>query len=543
LAFGQSAELIVARQAFWPTFGEHFATLESSLFNRNHAMDRDLASIQEVRDMLAQAREAVNQFKHFTQDQVDRVIQAMGQAAQNNAKRLARMAHEETGFGRTEDKTTKNLFASKNLVDYVSTVKTCGVVNYDESRRIHEIAVPMGVVAGLIPCTNPTSTVIFKSIISLKGRNAIVMSPHPKARGSILEATRILADAAASVGAPRHLIQCMTIPTLEGTSELMKHRDTSVILATGGSDMVRAAYSAGKPAYGVGPGNVPAYVDRTADVGKAAADIIAGKSFDWGTVCASEQSVVADRPIAGRLMEELKRNGAYFATSEEKAKLQAVMVDKRGKLNPAIVGRSPQYIGELAGLKIQPNVRALVVMLDKVGPEDPLSCEKLSPVLGFYVVDGWKKGCDLSVELLAYGGVGHTFAIHCNDPDVVMEFGLHKPAFRIIVNSSSTHGAIGYTTGLVPSLTLGPGTWGGSITSDNVGPLHLVNIKRIAWELNPLAGKSSGDTKRWAYDEDFRYRPKSDTQEPPAEAPKGQSYGKSGLSDQDIERIVKEFNR
>jgi acetaldehyde dehydrogenase (acetylating) len=219
------------------------------------------------------------------------------------------------------------------------------------------------------------------------------------------------------------------------------------------------------------------------------------------------------------------------------------MVDKRGKLNPAIVGRSPQYIGELAGLKIQPNVRALVVMLDKVGPEDPLSCEKLSPVLGFYVVDGWKKGCDLSVELLAYGGVGHTFAIHCNDPDVVMEFGLHKPAFRIIVNSSSTHGAIGYTTGLVPSLTLGPGTWGGSITSDNVGPLHLVNIKRIAWELNPLAGKSSGDTKRWAYDEDFRYRPRSETQDPPAEAPKGQSYGKSGLSDQDIERIVKEFNR
>lgn len=507
-------------------------------------MDRDLASIQEVRDMLARAREATSQFKHFTQDQVDRVVQAMGQVALNNAKRLARMAHEETGFGRIEDKTTKNTFASKNLVDYLNGVKTCGVISHDEQRRIHEIAVPMGIVAGLIPCTNPTSTAIYKTLIALKGRNAIVMSPHPKARGSILEATRLLHDAACSVGAPRHLVQCMTIPTLEGTSELMKHRETSVILATGGSDMVRAAYSAGKPAYGVGPGNVPAYVDRTADIPKAAADIVAGKSFDWGTVCASEQSVVADRPISGRLMEELKRNGAYFATAEEKAKLQAVMVDKRGKVNPAIVGRSPQHIGELAGLKIPAAARALVVLLDKVGLEDPLSCEKLSPVLGFYVVDGWKQGCDVAVELLSYGGVGHTFSIHCQDPDVVMEFGLHKPAFRIVVNTSSTHGAIGYTTGLIPSLTLGPGTWGGSITSDNVGPLHLVNIKRIAWELKPLRGGEAKDSSRWAYDEQYRYRQKRDTAEAP-EAPSAErpAYGKSGLSDQDIERIVKEFNR
>jgi acetaldehyde dehydrogenase (acetylating) len=517
-------------------------------------MDRDLASIQEVRDMLAQARAAADQFKHFTQDQVDRVVQAMASAALGNARRLARMAHEETGFGTVEDKTTKNTFTSKNLMDYAGPLKTCGVISHDERRRVTEIAVPMGIVAALIPCTNPTSTAIFKSIISLKGRNAIVMSPHPKARGCILEATRILHDAACSVGAPRHLVQCMTVPTLEGTQELMRNRLTSVILATGGSDMVRAAYSAGKPAYGVGPGNVPAYVDRTADVSKAARDIIAGKSFDWGTVCASEQSVVADRPIAGKLMEEMRRAGGYFCTAEEKARLQAVMVDKRGHLNAEIVGRSPQHIGGLAGLKIPPAVRALVVLLDDVGVKDPLSCEKLSPVLGFYVVDGWKAGCDLSVRILEYGGVGHTFAIHCQDPNIVMEFGLHKPAFRIIVNSPATHGAIGYTTGLIPSMTLGPGTWGGSITSDNVGPLHLVNIKRVAWETNPLEGAAKGAEKKWGYDEQFRYRPKEEIARAateasggaPAAAPRtpaagAPQYGKSGMSDEDIDRIVKEF--
>jgi len=505
-------------------------------------MDRDLASIQEVRDMLSAARSAADQFKTFTQDQVDRIVGAMAAAGLNHAKRLARMAHEETGFGRIEDKTTKNVFCSKHLLEHIGPLKTCGVISHDEARRIHEIAVPMGIVAALIPCTNPTSTAIFKAIISLKGRNAVVMSPHPKAKGCILETVRLLHDAACSVGAPRNLVQCMSLPTLEGTQELMRNKLTSVILATGGSDMVRAAYSAGKPAYGVGPGNVPAYVDRTADVAKAARDIVAGKSFDWGTVCASEQSVVADRPIAGKLMEELRRAGAHFLTAEEKARLQVVMVDKKGHINPEIVGRSPQHIGGLAGLKVPPAARCLVVMLDDVGPKDPLSCEKLSPVLGFYVAEGWKAGCDLSVRLLQYGGVGHTFAIHCQDPDVVMEFGLHKPAFRIIVNSPSTHGAIGYTTGLAPSMTLGPGTWGGSITSDNVGPLHLVNIKRVAWELRPLDGPAKGDEAKWGYDEQFRYRPKTEGKaEAPAAPAKVPQYGKGGLSDADIDRIVKEF--
>jgi acetaldehyde dehydrogenase (acetylating) len=506
-------------------------------------MDRDLASIQDVRDMLGRAKAAQEQFRSFTQDQVDRVVQAMSQAAQSNAKRLARMAHEETGFGTIEDKTTKNTFASKHLVDFISKMKTCDVIKRDESSRITEIAVPMGTVAALIPCTNPTSTAIFKSIISLKGRNAIVMSPHPKGLQCILEATRILHDAACAVGAPRHLIQCMLVPTLEGTSELMKHKDTSVILATGGSDMVRAAYSAGKPAYGVGPGNVPSYVDRSADVAKAAADIVDGKSFDWGTVCASEQSVIADRPIAGKLMEELRRNGAYFATSSEKVLLESVMVDKRGKLNPQIVGQSPQTIAKLAGVKLPPAVRAIVVMLEGVGPEDPLSCEKLSPVLGFYVVDGWEKACKKAIKILNYGGVGHTFAIHTADENMALEFGLHKPAFRIIVNSSSTHGAIGYTTGLTPSLTLGPGTWGGSITSDNVGPLHLVNIRRVAYELRPLRGTSKAASERWSYDENYRYGPKKDTLEAPLaeDKTKQQIYGKSGISEVEIDRIVDEM--
>jgi len=497
-------------------------------------MDRDLASIQEVRDMLDRARGAADQFKEFTQDQTDRVVQAMASAALNNAKRLARMAHEETGFGRVEDKTTKNVFASKNLVDHIKRQKTCGVIHHDEERRVLEIAVPMGIVAALIPCTNPTSTAIFKAIISLKSRNAVIMSPHPSAKTCIIETTRLLHDAACSVGAPRHLVQCMSLPSLEGTQELMRHKETSVILATGGSAMVRAAYSAGKPAY----------VDRSADVPKAASDITAGKSFDWGTVCASEQSVVADRPIAGKLMEELRRNGCYFASAEEKAQLQAVMVDKRGQINPEIVGRSPQHIADLAGFKVKPGVRVIMVMLDKVGRDDPLSCEKLSPVLGFYVVDGWKQGCLLSIEILNYGGIGHTFAIHSQDPEMVLEFGLDKPAFRIIVNSSATHGAIGYTTGLAPSLTLGPGTWGGSITTDNVGPMHLVNIRRVAYEVNPLHAGDDSAKERWRYDEQYRYRAEDQPAGAGDEAPqegRARSYGKSGLSEDDIERIVKEF--
>jgi acetaldehyde dehydrogenase (acetylating) len=505
-------------------------------------MDRDLASIQEVRDMLGKARKAADQFKNFDQNQVDRIAQAMATAAVNNARRLAKMAHEETGFGTTEDKTVKNTFASKNLLDHIKSIKTCGLIQHDEKLRVMQIAVPMGIVAALIPCTNPTSTAIFKAIISLKSRNSIVMSPHPKAKMSILETTRILNDAAVSVGAPRNLIQCMSIPSIEGTSELMKHRETSVILATGGGDMVRAAYSAGKPAYGVGPGNVPAYVDRSANVDKAARDIIAGKSFDWGTICASEQSAVADRPIAGKLMEEMRRAGAWFCSADEKAKLEFLMVDKKGHLNPAIVGKSPLTIAELAGFKVKPGTRALVVMLEEVGKTEPLSCEKLSPVLGFYVVDGWKQGCERSVELLQFGGIGHTFSIHCQKPEMVMEFGLHKPAFRIVVNSSSTHGAIGYTTGLAPSLTLGPGTWGGSITSDNVGPLHLVNIKRVAYELNPLEGEGEKQ-KKWHYDEQFRYKESGATNRSSTDLKKTEStlYGKSGMSDDDIEHIVKEF--
>jgi acetaldehyde dehydrogenase (acetylating) len=503
-------------------------------------MDKDLASIQEARDVLRKAREAADQFRNFTQDQVDRIVQAMAERSLAAAKRLGEMACEETGYGRAEDKTTKNVFSSRNLLEHIKGLRTCGVVHHNETHKIIEIAVPMGIVAALVPCTNPTSTAIYKSMISLKSRNAIVMSPHPKALNSILETTRILHDAACSAGAPRNLVQCLSLPTLQGSQELMRNELTSVILATGGSPMVKAAYSAGKPAYGVGPGNVPAYVDRTADIAKAARDIVAGKSFDWGTVCASEQSVVADRPIAGKLLEELRRNGTYVCTKEEKAALQAVMVDRSGALNPDIVGQSPEKIAGMAGIKVPRGTRVLLVMLEEVGPKDPLSREKLSPVLGFYVEEGWKKGCDRAIQILSYGGVGHTFSIHCKDQDIIMEFGLHKPAFRIIVNSSATHGAIGYTTGLPPAMTLGPGTWGGSITTDNIGPLHLVNIKRVAFEINPLdPADTPTPESRWGYDKDFRYRPKDEAVEEPSNQPR--RYEKSRMSDTDIERIVKEF--
>ncbi len=506
-------------------------------------MDKDLASIQEVRDLLRKARAAADQFKDFTQDQVDRIVSAMAQAAQNHAKRLARMAHEETGFGIIDDKVIKNTFASKMVQEHLKSIRTCGVIRHNEQTRVMEIAVPMGVVAALIPCTNPTSTAIHNSLIAIKARNAIVLSPHPRALGCIMESARILNEAAASVGGPRNLVQAMSLPTMEGTHELMHNELTSVILATGGSAMVRAAYSAGKPAYGVGPGNVPAYVDRTADVAKAAADIIAGKSFDHGVICASEQAALADRPVSGKLMEEMRRNGAYFATSEEKRALERVMVGADGHVKPSIVGQSPQKIAELAGFRVPNGTRALVVMLEKVGLEEPLSCEKLSPVLGFYVVEGWKEGCKKAIALLEYGGLGHSFSIHCQNPDIVLEFGLQKPASRILVNTSSTHGAIGYSTGLAPSMTLGPGTIGGSSTSDNVDTLHLVNIRRIAYETLPLRPTTSSDKAKYRYNDSYHYRPEGEVADAAEKPVAGRSYGKSGINDNDIERIVREFSR
>ncbi len=448
-------------------------------------IDKDLLSTQEVRILCQKAKEAQLEFKHFNQAQVDAVVKAMVEAGYAEAERLAKLAVEETGFGKVEDKKIKNIFATKDVWESIKNLKTVGVIDVQENGKIVKIAEPMGVVAALIPSTNPTSTVMFKAIISLKSRNGIVASPHPKALNCTLEAIKVIKEAAIKAGAPEGLIQCMTIPTLEGTEALMKDPNVAVILATGSNAMVKAAYSSGKPAYGVGAGNVPAFIERTANITKAVSDIVTGKTFDNGTLCSSEQAMIVDRPIKEKVIEEAKKLGCYFCSNEEKKKLEQ-FVFKGGKLNAEIVGKAATWIAEFAGFKVPDNTKILVAECTKVGKDELLSAEKLSPILAFYTVDGWLDGCHKSIELLNFGGIGHTLVIHSNDDEVIMKFALEKPAFRILVNTPSSLGAVGYTTGLMPSLTLGCGTWGGSIISENVTAEHLLNIKTLAFETNAI---------------------------------------------------------
>jgi acetaldehyde dehydrogenase (acetylating) len=445
--------------------------------------DSDLRSIQEARTLLARAKEAQKTLAGFSQEQVDRVVEAMAGAARQEAERLARMAHEETGFGSTKDKTLKNLFSAVDVFAYIKPLRTVGVLREDPVRRVVEIAEPMGVVAAIIPSTNPTSTAIYKALISIKARNAVVMSPHPSARNCILETVRVMHGQAVAAGLPPDALSCMTEVTLEGTQELMRARETGVILATGGIGLVRAAYSSGKPAYGVGPGNVPAYIEKTADVPAAVRHVIAGKTFDNGTLCSSEQSLICDEAIKDAVMAEVRKNGGYFLSETESAAVARVVVTPQRLANPEIVGKPAPYIAEKAGFKVPPETRVLLAPLAGVGRDHPLSIEKLSPVLAFYVVKDWHEGCERVLQLLRYGGTGHTMAIHSKDDAVIREFALKKPVFRIVANTQSSMGATGYTTGLAPSMSLGCGAYAGNITSDNITPLHLINVKRLAYEL------------------------------------------------------------
>ncbi|MDP3772702.1 MAG: aldehyde dehydrogenase family protein [Gemmatimonadales bacterium] len=447
-------------------------------------MDKDLASVQEARDLVERAHAAQQAFAHATQEETDRVVEAMARAASASAEPLARLAVDETGMGRYEDKVLKNKFGADDVLKYIRPLKTVGVIREIPELKVKEMAVPMGVVAALIPTTNPTSTAIYKALISVKGRNAIVMSPHPRAVKCINEAARIMHDAAVGAGAPKDLVLSMTIPTLEGTQELMRQKRTAMILATGGYPMVRAAYSSGKPAYGVGPGNVPAIIERTADVPKAVRDIVNGKCFDHGLLCSAENSIVCDAPVDAEVRAELPKNGAVFVTGDDRARLQRAMQDSRtGGVSAEIVGLAATVIAGRAGITVPADTRVLVVECTEVGPKEFFSREKLSPVLGYYVEDGWERCCERSIQLLEFGGLGHSLAIHSRDEPVIQRFFEEKPAFRILVNTMAAMGAVGYTTGLVPAMTLGPGTWAGSSTSDNIGPLHLINIKRLAYEI------------------------------------------------------------
>src|SRR6186997_159683 len=446
--------------------------------------DKDLISVQQARDLVEAAFKAQSEVVKFDQAKIDRICEAMSRAALREAARLGAMAVEETGFGVADDKREKNRFAAEDVWNYFRGLRTVGVVS--ESKDVVEIASPRGVVAGIIPSTNPTSTAIFKTLIAIKSRNAIVLSPHPSAARCINETVRVMREAAIKEGLPADAIACMTTATIEGTEALMKHKQTAVILATGGIGLVRAAYSSGKPAFGVGPGNVPVFIERTADVPKAVQDILTGKTFDNGTICASEQAVVCDAPIEKAVREQFKAQGGHFLSAAEADQLAKVVATPQRSLNPGIVGKSVEVIAKLAGLNVPSGTRCLMVDVAGVGREFPLSMEKLSPILAFYVVDGLSRGAERSYEILRYGGMGHTAGVHTRSREAAVRFGSEMPASRITVNTPTTHGAIGFSTALPPSMTLGCGSWGGNVTSDNVSPLHLMDIKRVAFETRPV---------------------------------------------------------
>jgi acetaldehyde dehydrogenase (acetylating) len=454
-------------------------------------LDTDLRSIQEVRNLAVAARHAQREFFHFSQEQVDKVCAAMAEAAFNESARLGQMATDETTYGVPAHKRVKNEFASKFLWDSLKDVKTVGVIQRDDAKKIVEIGWPVGVLAGFTPSTNPTSTAMFKCLIAVKARNAMIISPHPSAIQCTSETVRVMAEAGERAGMPKGLIACLTTVTMPALNELMKHWAVSMLIATGGEAVVRAAHSSGKPAIGVGPGNVPVYVDRSADIPQAAALIVKSKSFDWSTICASEQAIVADSPIAAQLQSEMEKHGAYFMDDAQAAAMSKILHTANGLPNPKAVGKSPQALAQMAGISVPSDARVLVAKLKGVGPDYPLSREKLTSVLGWYVADGWEKGCERCIELLKFGGDGHTLSIHCRDENVILQFGLEKPAFRIVVNTMATLGAVGFTTNLDPSMTLATGGIGGGVFSENISVKHVLNIKRIAYgvrDWNPDAG-------------------------------------------------------
>lgn len=448
-------------------------------------LDKDLRAIQQARRMAERCRQAQREFAKASSTTVNNVCEAVSQAAFKAARRLAELAHEETGYGNPEHKVLKNEFAARNVWESIRNVPTVGIIERDDRKKMVVFAEPMGVVAALTPSTNPTSTAIFKSLIALKGRNGIVLSPHPSAAKCTAETVEVIARAAESAGAPRGLVSCLEGSSYSGTQELLRHYAVSVILATGGGPMVRAAHSTGKPAYGVGPGNVPAWVDRSADIAKAARDLVNSKSFDCSLICATEQTVIADEPIAAELRARMEELGAYWVPGTYHEKLASALFHPDGGINPRSVGQTAVALANAVGMEVPAGTRVLVVPITGIGKNYPLSREKLTSVLGFATAKDAQRGIELCVEILHFGGDGHSAVIHSRDVAQTERMAAELPAFRIIVNSMSTLGSIGYTCGFAPSLTLGTGGIGGAIVGDNITVTHLINRKRVAWEIEP----------------------------------------------------------
>lgn len=460
--------------------------------------DGDLRSIQEVRSKVESAHQASLAFAGFSQEQVDAIVARMAATARAHAEPLARMAVEETGYGNVRDKVAKNLLNSDLLHQKIAPLKTIGVLGEKPDLGITEIAVPVGVVAAVLPTTNPTSTAFFKCLIAVKAGNAIVISPHPRARRCTCESVRLLKEAAEAAGAPEGLVQCVDEATIAGTNELMRHKRVGIILSTGGAGIVKAAYSSGKPALGVGAGNVPVLLDDSADIDAAVASIVDGKSFDFGTVCSSEQTVVVNKRHRDRVWSALKANGAHICDDSQRQALGAKLFTPEFRIQADCVGQSPQRLGELARFEVPDSARILALEIQGVGREHPLSAEKLSPVLSVYFVDSFEEAVDACVAILNFGGRGHTCVIYSQDDDRILAYGRRAPAFRVLVNTSAPQGSTGITTGVFPSMTLGCGAIAGNSTGDNIGPMHLLHVKRIARYIrSPQEAFVSEEAKRY----------------------------------------------
>ena len=444
--------------------------------------DKDLSARQEARDLASQAASAQKILAELSQEKLDTIVETVAKAFSRQAPALAQMAVEETGFGNIEDKITKNRFASDSVAQAVRGMKTVGLLREDPAQKLWEIGVPMGAIAAIVPSTNPTSTVCYKSLIALKSGCSIVFSPHPKAIACTRQAAKIVAEAAEAAGAPKGCVSCLSIPSLQGCQELMASPHIRLILATGGPAMVKAAYSSGKPAIGVGAGNGPAYIHPSADVKQAISHILRSKTFDNGTVCASEQSIIVEKSLEDTVLREAKAQGFYLMNPEEAKSLAGLLFKPNGALSPDVVGKTAGHLARMAGFQVPQGTKILLAREQEAGPSVPYSMEKLCPVLAFYVMDSEDAVLAKVMEVLGHEGSGHTFAMHCKDEAVIRRFAAKVPVSRFLVNTPAALGGIGSTTGLFPALTLGCGAVGGSSSSNNISPLDLINIRRVAWE-------------------------------------------------------------
>ncbi|PLC59009.1 acetaldehyde dehydrogenase (acetylating) [Photobacterium carnosum] len=449
-------------------------------------LDKDLQSIQSARELVMNAKKAQHQFAKFSQEQVDKIVAHIAIEAARHAEVLAKLAHQETGFGRWQDKVLKNIFASTQVHEHIRDIKTVGIITDDSVNKIMEVGVPLGVIIALVPSTNPTSTIFYKTLIALKAGNAIIFSPHPNAKECSQQAIDVVKRAALEAGAPEGIIDGVTLLTMQATETLMKSKDISLILATGGEGMVRAAYASGTPTISGGPGNGPAFIERSANIPQAVKDIITSKTFDNGVICASEQSIIAERCIYEQVHYELLRQGAYLMNEQESDKLAAILLRPNGMINPAIVGQCALTLAQKAGFTVPEITTVLVSLQTTVSSQNPYSREKLCPVLGLYIEDDWHAACERVLELLTNEGMGHTLVIHTQNPDIVREFALEKPVYRILVNTPAALGGIGATTNISPALTLGCGALGGGSSSDNVGPMNLLNVRRVGYGVRSI---------------------------------------------------------